>query len=340
MHARVWHQARHHAISEKQGVTPQRARIIFSQLKYHRFMEPNSEANNLASPSQLTRRGFIALAASAASCTAAPPLSSQPIARRVPEPASLRSNSPSAAPGAPGAPESSGPSPRNPDLPLNSNFSRSAGVTFTRVPVNGKYIALTFDDGPHPSNTPRLLNILRERNVKATFYVIGRSVNLYPQILRQTVDDGHEIGNHTQTHPLLSKLSDSAVLNELRRCRESVAQASGATMRTMRPPYGGLLLRQREMVHAEFGYPTILWSVDPLDWKRPGASVVSSRLINGTNDGGILLAHDIHAPTIDAMPATIDTLLRRGFKFVTVSQLIAMKSEASAAHVTPAPANS
>jgi peptidoglycan/xylan/chitin deacetylase (PgdA/CDA1 family) len=337
MHARVWHQARHHAISEKQGVTPQRARIIFSQLKYHRFMEPNSEANNLASPSQLTRRGFIALAASAASCTAAPPLSSQPIARRVPEPTSLRSDLPNATPA---APESFGPAPRNPDLPLNSNFSRSAGVTFTRVPVNGKYIALTFDDGPHPSNTPRLLNILRERNVKATFYVIGRSVNLYPQILRQTVDDGHEIGNHTQTHPLLSKLSDSAVLNELRRCRESVAQASGATMRTMRPPYGGLLPRQRELVHSEFGYPTILWSVDPLDWKRPGARVVSSRLINGTSDGGILLAHDIHAPTIDAMPATIDTLLRRGFKFVTVSQLLAMKTEASAAHVTPAPANS
>lgn len=297
-------------------------------------MEPHSETNTLPSSSQITRRGFIALAASAASCTAAPPLSSQPVARRVPEPASLRGDSPNA------EYQSFGPSTRNPDLPLNSNFSPSAGVTFTRVPVNGKYIALTFDDGPHPSNTPRLLNILRERNVKATFYVIGRSVNLYPQILRQTVAEGHEIGNHTQTHRLLSKLSDAEVLNEIRRCRESVAQASGTTMRTMRPPYGGLLLRQRELVHAEFGYPTILWSVDPLDWKRPGVSVVSSRLINGASDGGILLAHDIHAPTIDAVPSTIDTLLRRGFKFVTVSQLIAMKTEASAAHVTPAPANS
>jgi peptidoglycan/xylan/chitin deacetylase (PgdA/CDA1 family) len=176
--------------------------------------------------------------------------------------------------------------------------------------------------------------------VKATFYVVGRSVNLYPQILRQTVDEGHEIGNHSQTHRLLSKLSDSEVIDELRRCRESVAQASGATMRTMRPPYGGLLQRQRELVHSTFGYPTILWSVDPLDWKRPGVGVVSSRLINGAGDGGILLAHDIHAPTIDAMPATIDSLLRRGFKFVTVSQLIAMKSEASTAHVNTAQANS
>ncbi len=290
-------------------------------------MEPLSETNT-PSASQLTRRGFIALAASAASCTAAPPLASKPTPRRVPPPASTEAR------------QNFGPVPRNPDLPLNSQFSRSAGVTFTRVPVNGKYIALTFDDGPHPSNTPRLLSILRERNVKATFYVIGRSVNLYPQILRQTVAEGHEIGNHSQTHRLLSKLSDSEVINELRRCRESVLQASGATMRTMRPPYGGLLQRQREMVHAEFGYPTILWSCDPLDWKRPGVGVVSSRLINGASDGGILLAHDIHAPTIDAVPATIDSLLRRGFKFVTVSQLIAMKTEAPVAHVSPAPANS
>lgn len=293
-------------------------------------MEPNSEyfiQNQPMSP--FTRRSFIALAASAASCTAAPPLSDKPIARRVSSPIAPESNY-----------SSNGPVPRNPDLALDSNFSNNAGITFTRVPVNGKYIALTFDDGPHPSNTPRLLKILRERNVKATFYVIGRSVNLYPQILRQTVAEGHEIGNHTQTHRLLSKLSDSQVLDELRRCRDAVTQASGVTMRTMRPPYGGLLSRQRELVHAEFGYPTILWSVDPLDWKRPGARVVSSRLINGTSDGGILLAHDIHAPTIDAIPTTIDTLLRRGYQFVTVSQLIAMKSEASAAHATTSPTNS
>lgn len=292
-------------------------------------MEPHSEHIPQPILPPYTRRGFIALTALAASCTQAPPLSDTPVPRRVPAFDPRQSST-----------AYNGPTPRNPNLALDSNFSRSSGVTFTRVPVNGKFIALTFDDGPHPTNTPRLLNILRERNVKATFFVIGRSVNLYPQILRQTAAEGHEIGNHTQTHRLLSKLSDSEVLNELRRCRDSIANASGATVRTMRPPYGGLLPRQREIVHAEFGYPTILWSVDPLDWKRPGVGVVSSRLIQGTSDGGILLAHDIHAPTIDAMPATIDTLLRRGYQFVTVSQLIAMKSEASAAHVTATPTNS
>lgn len=227
-------------------------------------------------------------------------------------------------------PSVSGPVPRNPDMPHGSNFSRQAGITFTKVPVSGKFIAMTFDDGPHPKNTPRLLDILRARNIKATFYVIGRSVDTHPDVLRRTVAEGHEIGNHTYTHPLLTKLSDSAVRRELDRCKESVSKAAGIGMRTMRPPYGGLLQRQRQLVLDEYGYPTILWSADPLDWKRPGASVITSRILSNTAAGGIVLAHDLHAQTVDAMPATLDGLLRKGFQFVTVSQLIAMKQETSA----------
>jgi peptidoglycan/xylan/chitin deacetylase (PgdA/CDA1 family) len=214
---------------------------------------------------------------------------------------------------------------------LRADFSKSAGVTFTRVPVAGKYIALTFDDGPHPQNTPRLLDILRARNVKATFYVIGRSVDLYPGVVRRTVAEGHEIGNHTYTHRLLSKLGDADVRQEMSRTRDAIARAAGVQPRTMRPPYGGLLQRQRELVHAEFNYPTILWSVDPLDWKRPGPSVVTSRILSNTTAGGIVLAHDLHSQTVDAMPATIDGLLRQGYRFVTVSQLLAMKVETATA---------
>ena len=95
------------------------------------------------------------------------------------------------------------------------------------------------------------------------------------------------------------------------------------------PPYGGLLKRQRELVRSEFGYPIILWSVDPLDWRRPGPSVVASRILHGAGAGGIVLAHDLHSQTVDAMPATLDGLLRRGFQFVTVSQLLAMKTDAA-----------
>jgi peptidoglycan/xylan/chitin deacetylase (PgdA/CDA1 family) len=234
-------------------------------------------------------------------------------------------------------PSLQGPVPRNPDMALGSDFSKGAGVTFTRVMVSGNYIAITFDDGPHPQNTPRLLDMLRARNIKATFYVIGRSVELYPQIVRRTVAEGHEIGNHTHTHRLLSKLSDSEVRSELSRCQDAIARAAGVRPRTMRPPYGGLLQRQRELVHAEFGYPTILWSVDPLDWKRPGPSVVTSRILSGTSAGGIVLAHDLHSQTVDAMPATLDGLLRRGFKFVTVSQLLAMKTDDATAQASVTP---
>jgi peptidoglycan-N-acetylglucosamine deacetylase len=270
--------------------------------------------------SKVSRRGFLALAASLSSCAAAETQKPQASAAAM----SVKTTSNMAY----RTPSIAGSAPKNPDTSLRSNFSKNAGITFTRVQVPGNYIAITYDDGPHPQNTPRLLDMLRARNIKATFYVIGQSVDLYPQIVRRTVAEGHEIGNHTQTHRLLSKLSDSEVRSELSRCRDAIGRAAGVQPRTMRPPYGGLVQRQREIVHAEFGYPTILWSVDPLDWKRPGPSVVTSRILSGTGAGGIVLAHDLHAQTVDAMPATLDGLLRRGFQFVTVSQLLAMQAVA------------
>lgn len=232
-------------------------------------------------------------------------------------------------------PTPQGPAQRNPDLNLPSNFSKSQGVTFSRVSVPGPYVALTFDDGPHASNTPRLLDILRARNVKATFYVIGKNVDMYPGIVRRTVAEGHEIGNHTYNHPKLSSLGTDRVLSEIRRTDEAVFKAAGIRPKTLRPPYGALLQSQRQMIHSTFGYPTIMWSVDPLDWKRPGSSVVTSRIISGTNQGAIILVHDLHASSVDAMPATIDALLKKGYRFVTVSQLLAMGNSGQAA-VTPA----
>lgn len=287
------------------------------------------ELRERENPSPLSRRGFLLLAASLSSCSAAAPLKSQAAAL-----SNTTTNSNYR------TPSFHGPVPRNPDLALSSNFSNSLGISFSRVLVSGKHVAITFDDGPHPQNTPRLLDILRVRNIKATFYVIGRSVELYPQIVRRTVAEGHEIGNHSHTHRLLTKLSDSEVRLDLSRCKDAIARAASVQPRTMRPPYGGLLQRQREMVHSEFGYPTILWSVDPLDWKRPGPGVVTSRILQGTTAGSIILAHDLHAPTVDAMPATLDGLLRRGFTFVTVSQLLAMKTDAATAQAAVTTDNS
>ena len=232
-----------------------------------------------------------------------------------------------------------GPVPRNPDMNLSANFSPNAGVTFSRVSVGQNYVAMTFDDGPHPQNTPKLLDILRERNIKATFYVIGRNVDLYPAITRRIVAEGHEIGNHSYTHGNMSKMSDDKVREELKKTADAIARAAGVKPRTLRPPYGALLQTQRSWIHSEFGYPTIMWAVDPRDWQRPGPSVVTSRILSATTPGSIVLAHDLHAPTVTAMPATLDGLLQKGYKFVTVSQLLAMKpNEAPAqAAATPAP---
>jgi peptidoglycan/xylan/chitin deacetylase (PgdA/CDA1 family) len=281
----------------------------------------HDESSETGAISRLSRRGFMLLAASLSSCAAAKPLA-RDTSVKTPSNSNYRT------------PSLQGPIPRNPDMSLSSDFSRGSGISFSRVLVSGNYVAMTFDDGPHPQNTPRLLDILRARNVKATFYVIGRSVDLYPQVVRRTVAEGHEIGNHSHTHRLLSKLGDAELRTEMARCRDAVGSAAGVRMRTMRPPYGGLLQRQRELVFSEFGYPTILWAVDPLDWKRPGPSVVTSRILSNTTAGSIILAHDLHAQTVDAMPATIDGLLRRGFKFVTVSQLLAMKTEPATAQAS------
>ena len=128
------------------------------------------------------------------------------------------------------------PSARNPEVGLPSGFSKSIGITHSRGLGYQPYIAMTFDDGPHATNTPRLLDILRRRNIKATFYVIGENVDRYPHLTRRIVAEGHEIGNHTYTHRNLKSLNDRQVLTEMTRTRSSIIRATGIAPRTMRPP--------------------------------------------------------------------------------------------------------
>ena len=202
----------------------------------------------------------------------------------------------------------------------------SVGIkdSYYKVETSLPFIALTFDDGPHPSNTPRLLDILKERNVKATFYVVATNARAYPEIMRRIIAEGHEIGNHTVTHGNLAKMSAAGVRKELTEAHESIVAATGVAPRTMRPPYGAITSSQKKWIREEFGYPSIMWSVDPEDWKKPGSSVVTSRLVKGASPGGILLVHDIHVSSIDAIPSAVDQLLAKGYQFVTVTQLIAM----------------
>lgn len=197
-----------------------------------------------------------------------------------------------------------------------------ARLSYSSIKTDQPVLALTFDDGPHPTNTPRLLDILREHNVKATFFLVGTNVKAYPALVRRILEEGHEIGNHTWTHASLTSRSDDQVRSELRRTEDAIVAAAGYRPHLMRPPYGAINQRVKELMFSEFGYSTILWSVDPQDWRRPGVSVVTSRLVNGARPGAILLTHDIHAPTIQAIPGVLDQLIAKGYQFVTVSQLM------------------
>ena len=197
-------------------------------------------------------------------------------------------------------------------------------ITFTSVHVDGPYIAMTFDDGPSEALTPKLLDLLAARHIKATFFVIGENVAEHPEIVARAVREGHEIGNHSWSHPYFARMSDDAIRSQLKRTEEAILSAAGIRPKLFRPPYGSITERQKRWIHDEFGYDIILWDVDPFDWKRPGPIVIANRILKNTRVGSIVLSHDIHPGTIEAMSTTLPQLQQKGFKFVTVSELITM----------------
>ncbi len=214
---------------------------------------------------------------------------------------------------------------------------------YNSVDVDGPYIAITFDDGPHPKLTPQLLDLLKARGIPATFFVVGKSVAEYPEIVQRMDAEGHEVANHTWNHPSLTKLGAAGVKSQMDRTDAAIVKAIGKRPTIMRPPYGATNARLNRALDEDYGQKVIMWSVDPQDWKYRNASRVTEQILSKTQAGGIVLAHDIHASTIAAMPATLDGLTRKGFKFVTVSQLLAMekgRAPAQSTSVSPTPAAS
>src|SRR6266568_3039766 len=206
----------------------------------------------------------------------------------------------------------------------NPAAPEESSITFNSVHVDGPYIAMTFDDGPSATMTPKLLDLLAAHHIKATFFVIGENVAEHPEIVERAAREGHEIANHSWSHPNFGKMSDEGVRRQLTRTDDAIKNATGVRPTLLRPPYGSITARQKRWIHNEFGYQIILWDVDPYDWKRPGPSVVCNRILKETRPGSIVLSHDIHPGTIVAMPSTFDQLQAKGFKFVTVSELIRM----------------
>src|SRR5438094_8174266 len=209
-------------------------------------------------------------------------------------------------------------------------------IMFNSLHTEGPHIAMTFDDGPSPTLTPKLLDLLAANHIKVTFFVIGENVAEHPEIVARAAREGHEIGNHSWSHPNFGKMSDDNVRSQLRRTDDAIRSAMGNRPTLMRPPYGSITAREKHWIHDEFGYRIILWDVDPYDWKRPDPAVVRNRILKETQPGSIVLSHDIHPGTIEAMPSTLDALEAKGFKFVTVSELIGM-ARPQPSHPSPQP---
>lgn len=179
-----------------------------------------------------------------------------------------------------------------------------------------KCVALTFDDGPGP-HTESLLDILDEHEAKATFFLIGKDVVKFPDIVRDEAARGHEIGNHTWSHQDLAKISVAAGQRELSKTDAAIKEVTGAAPTVMRPPYGTI----REDHMKSLDLPVAMWSVDTFDWKTRDAKK-TVKAAEKVVPGSIVLMHDIHPSTIEAMPKMLTDLKARGFHFVTVSQLV------------------
>lgn len=197
------------------------------------------------------------------------------------------------------------------EVPFSKRGAITNGLLATAAKINTRkpVMSLTFDDGPHPFLTPMLLDLLKLRQVRATFYVIGRDAAHSPDILRRMIDEGHEIGNHSWSHPVLSKWSHSGILKEIDRTNDAVFAATGIVPRTFRPPYGAFEPHQRYALVRDRHMPTILWSVDPEDWRRPGSKFITDFVLKRARPGAIVLTHDIHRATIRSWVGTLDGLI-------------------------------
>lgn len=185
-------------------------------------------------------------------------------------------------------------------------------------------IALTFDDGPSPVYTPQVLSILQRYKVHATFFCIGEWVQLYPGLVQETFRTGNVIGDHSWSHPDLTRLSPYTVRWQLSSASAAIQYAIGSTPVLFRPPYGATDAAVMS-VASQLGLLQILWTVDPRDWSRPGVDAIVNIVLSHATNRSIILMHDgggDRSETVLALPLIISALQQRGFTFVTVPQLL------------------
>lgn len=189
---------------------------------------------------------------------------------------------------------------------------------------NRKVVALTFDDGPNPATTNQALDTLSKYGIKATFFVLGKNVSGNEEILKRMKADGHVIGNHSWSHPVLSKLSLDDAKKQIIDTEDALTKVLGSSSKLMRPPYGAITDDIRNSLDLSF----IMWDVDSLDWKSKNEAAILTEIQREVKNGSIILMHDIHAETVNALPKVIDYLKGQGYDFVTVPDLLDSRLQA------------
>ena len=200
----------------------------------------------------------------------------------------------------------------------------------TRDTGDPKYVALTFDDGPSPRCTPRLLDGLREMGAKATFFVVGCQAVKDPDIVQRIAAEGHQVGNHSYDHADLHSLTAAQALADLEKNDALLRELLGEGEYWVRPPYG--LMTEAEA--AALSVPLVNWSVDTEDWKSKDADKILDIIYRQVSDGDIVLLHDRYQNTVDAVLRAVPHLQEQGYVFVTVAELLALKGVAAEPGVT------
>lgn len=191
-------------------------------------------------------------------------------------------------------------------------------VSASATPVEAPKIALTFDDGPSAAWTPALLDGLKERGVKATFFLIGENADKNPEIVKRMAEEGHLIGNHTYHHVELTKVSENEARLELADTNAVIARITGKEPEYMRPPFGAW---QRKL-EQEIRMLPVLWTIDPLDWTTENQDEIVNKVVTEAEENDIILLHDCYKSSVEAGLRIVDILQEEGFVFVTVDELL------------------
>lgn len=208
-------------------------------------------------------------------------------------------------------------SKKNSTIANSNTESNSENNTENETAVNVKKIALTFDDGPNPKTTEKLLDGLKSRNVVATFFVVGENAKNYPEIIKRMSDDGHIIGNHTYSHVQLTCINIEKAYDELEKTNKIIEDITGTAVKYVRPPYGFY----NKNLATKITMTPILWTVDPRDWSVLNTRSVVKHVLKCVKDGDIILLHDIFDTSVDAALEIIDTLSAQGYTFVPINEL-------------------